>query len=102
MGSDCVSVRTADFEGAVGEVDLHVTPQVLLEVKLLLGGLERIVESPEPVSRKQFLFGNIDIWVDNEVGLYDFCDFVFLDTARGMVRGSVLGNRGPVVRLFFG
>lgn len=96
MRGDRVSVRAADFEGAVGEVDLHVASEVLFEVGLLLGGLERIAEPPEAVGRKQLLLGEVDIGSDNQMCLDEFANLVFFDTSRGVVRRSVLGNCGPI------
>lgn len=96
MRGDRVSVRAADFEGAVGEVDLHVASEVLFEVGFLLGGFERITEPPEAVGREQLLLGEVDIGGDNQMCLDEFADLVFFDTSRGVVRRSVLGNCGPI------
>lgn len=81
MGGDCVSVGAADFEGAVWEVDLHVATEVLSEVGLFLGGLERIEEPPEAVCRKQLLLGEIDIGGDNQMSLDEFTNLVFFDAS---------------------
>lgn len=81
MGGDSVSVGAADLEGAVGEVDLHVATEVLFEVGLLLGGLERIIEPPEAVCRKQLLLGEVDIRCDDQMVLDEFTNLVFFDTS---------------------
>lgn len=99
MGCDGVSVGAADFERAVGQVDLGIPAQVLLEVEFLLGSLEGTKEPAKAVGSKQLLFGEVDVGVDNQVRLYDLCDFFLFDATGGMVRGTVLGDGGPVVRL---
>lgn len=99
MGRNSISVCAADFEGTVGEVDLHVPSQMLLEVDLFFGCLQRIAEPPETVGRKQFLFGDIDVRIDDEMRLYDFGNLFLFDAAGGVIRGSVFRNGGPVVRL---
>lgn len=65
MGCDGVSVGAADFERAVGQVDLGVSAQMLLEVEFLLGSLERIQKPSQTVGCKQFLFGEIDVGFDD-------------------------------------
>lgn len=96
MCGDSVPVGAADLKGAIGQVDLEVATHVLLKVESLLGGLEGIVEPLQAVVRKQLLLGQVEIGLDNEMGLYYLCDFVFLDAARRVVGGSVFGNCGPV------
>lgn len=94
--SDGVSIGAADFEGAVGEVDLGVSAQVLLEIELLLWRLKRIAKAAKAIGRKQLLFGEVDVRVDNQMGLYNVCDLLLLDAAGCVVRGSVFWNVGPV------
>jgi len=64
---------------------LHVATQVLLECVLLLLCLEGIVEFAQTSCRKQFGLGDVYVRFDNEVALYDFADFLLLDSSRGVV-----------------
>lgn len=65
-----ISIGAANLKWAIGKVDLGVSSQVLLEIKLLLSGLEPIIKASQAVGRKQLCFSQVEVWLDNDVVLY--------------------------------
>jgi hypothetical protein len=72
---------------------------VRLEVILLLRRLEGTIKLLQPVDGEQAFFGGGKVLRDDEMRLDDLGDVFLPDAARGVIRGAVLWDCCPVIRL---
>lgn len=96
---NCVSVRSCDFECALWQVYIDISPEMLAKILLLFVRLQVVRKLLKPRQRKQLRLGFRWVLLDY-YGLLEDRGYIFLsNTAARMICAAVLSNVRPEVHL---